>query len=263
MKIIRRAFATPLTFPWKFKQTAPQVQLNHIPDVIAPNLLSLHDGFSYAYSSLIESLGSHDTVSLKKALEPRLYSRVKLSLDEIEKSATRLLLLNSEPTKLRIYNFSAAIGVYVDRNKNPARDQYMLINSFENMQGFLKSIPILSSKLPEDNPLMKHMMFYLSPSAPASICFAVDVVVRGPAPLSAVSQSIDMIYTEVVPEEVHVIRFESEKIIENSQADIAKKHMYGMSNMMEYATSHAEGMFKGSWIVTDIDNTMQGNPYVN
>lgn len=259
MRAIQRTFATPLTFPWKFKQSTPPFDLKEVPPVLASQLGGLHEGFAHASKFLIESLSSHDYRSLERVLEPRLYAVIQSSLTEFEKQALRLKPLNPVPASVKLYNFSAAVGVVVNRSKNLAKERFMMINSFEDMLPLLKSMPMLNS-LPLDNSLLKHLTFYLSPGAPASVCLAVDVVVRGLAPLSAVSHSVDMIYSEPV-EELHVFKFESDKLIEASQSDLSRK--MGMTDIMKYATQQAEGLFSGSWTITDIDNAMQGNPYVS
>mmetsp|Transcript_28153 Transcript_28153/g.50370 ORF Transcript_28153/g.50370 Transcript_28153/m.50370 type:complete len:264 (+) Transcript_28153:2260-3051(+) len=262
MKIVRRAFSTPLTFPWKFKQTSPPFDLKEVPVPLVHRLSQFHDGFSFAYSVLVESLSKKDYKHLEKILEPKLYDRVKLSLAELDKSSMQLRLLNSEPAKLRMHNFKASMGVYLNRKNNMPRDRYMLISTYENLKALLKSSPMLASRIPADDSLLDEMMFYMSPDAPANMCYSVDAVFRGPAPLSAASHGVDMIYTES-QEELHVVKFEIEKIFGKTQSELAKKQADGgMDSIMNLASQNSESMFAGNWVITDIDNTLGGNPYL-
>lgn len=246
---LRRALSSLPAFPWKFQaQTAavPTTELDpRFKDLFHSKLT---DGFAYAYESLCDSLGSHDLTSLHECLEGRLFHRVHTQLEAMSKAGYRFRNLAQTNPELSLYNMQVHLGVHIERARNLPRSAYLRIASLETMkQGHPKA--------PKEK--LDNIWLYVHPEAPASLVLSLDVLYRGPAPLTVQHQSKDLYGAA---SELHHLRFESCPLALGAQAEVAQSDR--LSALLAPVREHHEALVSAAWQVVDIDHILQGNPFV-
>ena len=264
--ITRRFFSSLPKTPWRFGQTKSPVPLKPLTTIDQALFRSqVPAGFSYAYVALIEALGKHDYEALANFLEGRLYHHLEASLKELEYQGYRFHLVDISERTPEIRNVGVYMGVNVQRRKNPPKDDYFQIANLEQIKGtlnaeFLKklmasrgvgtSVDILSQDL-------SNCWVYLGAQAPGKVVISADVLYTGPSPLSLLKadQSVPV---PAIPNEVHLIRFESESVNLGNQSEMATRGLAQLPNLL----SGKVNLLEATWEITDIDFFLQGNPFV-
>lgn len=268
--IVRRHFTTKLPkVPWALRQKKSPVVLKPLTGFDRAMFRSqIPEGFKFAYSSLISALGSHDYASLQEFLEGRLYHKVEIQLKALESQGFRMQVVNPEENVVvepEIHNVGMHVGVHLQRIKNPPKEDFLQIVNLEQFKpmiatmNFQKIIP--GKDLPVDRFLAEDLSshwIYVCPSGPAKAVIAADVMYRGNNPLTVVREDKDEVYTGRV-EEVHVIRFESTVIDFNSEQNSMGMHF---AKILPKLLSGKINLLESQWEIADIDNVMEGNPFV-
>lgn len=247
---LRRALSTLPVLPWKLQVQAPVIATKDLDPRFKDLFYNkLSDGFAYAYESLCDSLSNHDVKSLQECLEGRLYQRVQTQLAAMSSSGYHFRLLTQSNPQLSLHNMQVHLGVHIERARNFPRSTYLRIGTLENMkQGHPKA--------PQEN--LDHIWLYIHPEAPASLVLSLDVLYRGPAPLTVQHHGKD-IYGP--GSELHHFRFESCPLALGNQAEVAKTDR--LSTLLAPVREHHEALVNASWQLVDIDHILEGNPFVN
>ena len=74
-----------------------------------------------------------------------------------------------------------------------------------------------------------------------------------------VKDNKDLIYTDN-QSEIHIIKFESESLRLNNQGDMLITGQF--DNIIKIFRENQNSLFEREWIITDIDNILQGNPFL-
>ncbi|OMJ72534.1 hypothetical protein SteCoe_29007 [Stentor coeruleus] len=255
--------------PWLFKQTTPSISIRNLSsENMHTELLGrLSEGFLYAFNSIADAYESQDIDLLSQCLEPNLFKHVSNSFTSLSSEGYKFTKLSEVSPNLSLANMQLTLGVYIDRTQNLKKSEYYMVKSVED---FKKVIPLefLKRQLKKDsfgidedilNSCMDYACMYILPKAPANLILAIDAVYSTEPILTLEKDGKDQVYDGNKDKEIHTLRFESEPVKLGFQKEIIGIGNY--DKIFEELKKQRHQFYDNPWIVTDIDNTMQGNPY--
>lgn len=255
--------------PWLFMQATPSISIRNLSSETMHNELlgRLSEGFLYAFNSITSAYQSQDMDLLSQCLEPRLFKHVSSLFTTLSSQGYKFAKISETSPDLTLANMQLTLGVYIDRSQNLNKKDYYMVKSVED---FKKIIPLEFVKkqlkresigLDQDllNSCMDFAYMYILPRAPANLVLAIDAIYSTEPVLTLEKDGKDKIYDGKFDKEIHTLRFESEPVRLGSQKDII-----GIGNfekIFEELKKQRHQFYNNPWTVTDIDNTLQGNPY--
>lgn len=267
LKLISRCIS--MSTPWVFQHSSPLVsQTLPLPQKICEDMLrNLSEGFLYSFDSICDAYHNNDTDFLEQCLEPCLFHHIHKEFAKLASKGYKFQRINTSIPNLSLNNLQLTAGVHIDRTLNLREGDYMLIKSVEELKSQFPLSMIKEQILKEGIDLNENILkscldfawVYFLPRAPANLVLSVDAIFEIDAPLTVVLDGKDQVY-EKVESEFHTFRFESEvlKLGTQKEAVLSMK----IASLANLAKESAKTIFSNPWTITDIDKTMQGNPYV-
>ena len=240
-----------LRFPWKFNGHGFYNLLPLRPK-LDEELQEIKPGFELAFKSLLKGIVNQEDYLLKSVLEPRMLSEVHNCLSTVSRRNHSLQIVNTDsPVFVFFYNAQVTKGVDLVRNQN-------VNNSYE-----VESLADYREKLVEAPRLdAQDIFFYTKLGKPQDnhLVFKVDVVVYSSVKLIVKNENSEVIFgNESTNPERHKFRFE---IMKKMQPGLLQNVVSTGWAISYFACNKGSWPFCSSeWMVTDIDDHLQGNPY--
>lgn len=245
MKIIRNY---SIRFPWRFNDRSP-FRLYPVPKSYYPNLQRKEKGFIDAYNEILLSIKDNDLSYLKQIMEENIYAEMKEGLDVLKRRGQRIRIVNNNsPVILHFYNQNLYLGAHLERSKN---------TNIEEEPWAFKEKPInVSNEKGSKIPLDKWLLY----SRDLNSCvLKIDVIFNTSKKLIIVNEQDDILKGESSKAiETHKFRFE--KVIKSKSFWNLLNFYF---NLFNYYVGYGsiDPFEDAEWVLTDIDDFLNGNPY--
>lgn len=229
--------------PWKFGAYVPSMSKTLLPTLESDMRLQ-QDGFNLAYISLVKALANNDTDFLKSVAEPRLFQSLKTSLDSMAEKKGSMKIVN-EDAVFRPEFFNAQLRIKASIDRKPLGE----VIKGDSMK------PIKTNDTPR---LLKEDIHIYNDSEISSIVLKVDVVYTSMFKLVMADETGEEVQgkADETPE-THMLTFETESM----PTGIIFPGLWHRVNSILYAVGYSNWMSEFNWIITDIDEHLNGNPY--
>ncbi|CAG9335413.1 unnamed protein product [Blepharisma stoltei] len=247
MKAIRRSYS--LLFPWRFNDKSP-FRLFPVSKLLFTELDEAREGFLQAYDEVLKSLEDYDFEHLNSIMEPRLFSEIKIGLNSIKGREQCVKRINTDDhVDVYFYNQNLYIGAEIDRSKN------------ENLYPEPITVMRYNPRNLNDMRRISIDKWHIYGISSNSFILKIDVVFNTSKKLVIVNEKDEKIVGDISDSrETHKFRFE--KMIKGEVGSF-KKIELGIK-ALSYSLFPRFGVnpFEESeWIITDIDDFLNGNPY--
>lgn len=207
----------------------------------------LHDGFAFAYRSLLEMIRDHDIRGLAGTVEPTLRKDIDEELSEHVFENIALKIENEEEPEMKvdILDFSFHIGVDINREQN----RNMRIKRMPVHRGVFNRREATRANLylNEDLELGKHLIVNLEVLVRFITNLKLNAYLENDPEVQLIPKN------EAKDKEVHFVRFET----------VMSKAKYSLWTIFQMSKHWSlENLEKASWRITDIDNRLNDNPHV-
>ena len=165
---------------------------------------------------------------------------------------------------MSLFNFNLSFGVDIDRSLNLPINDYSYTGTLQKIKE-LASEEVIRENSGNDfdkniwENELDSLSLYINYDAPANIIISITAFFKGNQPLTLVKDNKDLIYTDN-QSEIHIIKFESESLRLNNQGDMLITGQF--DNIIKIFRENQNSLFEREWIITDIDNILQGNPFL-
>lgn len=234
---VRRA----LSQVWRFTEVANN---SLIPESFEGDQENLKEILSNVYKQILQAYKENDLNLAQKWLEPRLFKKMVTDFNQVKEKGGEFET-PSKPEEDLFFNMSLTIGVHINRELNFAKKVYLSILDGEDMKGQLNVSDDELEKL-------KKMSLYIHPKAPTNAI--VGLTMRTNQGVRVLSQP------PAQEPNWHWIRLECEILKSRDQGEtMLSGEFQSLLSMLE---RNEAIQLRKDWVVTDINNTLQGNPYV-
>lgn len=226
---------------WKYSGVADN---SLFPEPFEHDQETLKEILSGIYKQILIAYKENDLSSVQKWVEPGLFKKMVTDFNQVKEKGGEFEFVEKE-TEYGFFNMGMIIGVNIDRQLNLPKKTYLEILDGEAMNDQLD----LNG---EELERLKKMVLYVHPKAPTNVI--VSLILRCNQGVRVLSkpptQEIDW----------HLIKFECEMLRTRDQAHtMLSGEFQSLISMLE--RSEIIKMRK-DWVITDINNTLLGNPYV-
>ncbi|OMJ85481.1 hypothetical protein SteCoe_13167 [Stentor coeruleus] len=221
--------------------------------------------FSQYFKDLCQAYGNNKIYPLRDMIEPGLKEKIELGLLELNNSGFFFKMLDYQEPKVELYDFKLHFGVEFERKKNFKKKNYMFIGkassdeSLINMEKLKEKIEESGIDEDEWRKEIELMDLYVNGNAPLNLMMSVIAKLESLNPL-ILTQNNKEIQNEDRYQETHLIQFEAEIFRTTTQFEGILRG--DLESIMKIATEKEDAFLEKQWMISDIDNIMNGNPYV-
>ncbi|CAG9327616.1 unnamed protein product [Blepharisma stoltei] len=243
-----------LHFPWRFNDRSPFTLLP-LTDVLTNELQVYKQGFITAFRETLCALEENDTDFLKSVMEPRLYPEVHAGLDTLKRRGHSIKRTNTDQfIYAYYYNDRIYQGVNIDRSLNKGKEM-------EKAQ--MMNVDLRIGKSKEPRMYMENMKIFTGKDGllTNNLIFKVDVVYNTAVKLIVLDENGEkLIGDQNKSPETHKFRFET---MTEMPSGVMTQALTNFQIMLYYLNCMGTNPIKvNEWIITDIDDHLKGNPFI-
>lgn len=251
---------------WVFKSLSSPIELSPLGISLLKSEDKLKTTFSQYFKELCEAYGNNKIYSMRDLLEPKLKEKIEHGLIELNNSGSFFKMLDYQEPKVELYNFKLQFGVEFDRKKNFPKKNYMFIGKAASADGMIDldkvRVKAEESGIDEDvwRKEIELMNLHINVNAPLNLMMSVIAKFNCLTPLALIQKSQNIQNFERC-QETHLIQFEVETFRTTTQLEGLIRG--DLDVIMKIAKDKEEFFLDRQWMISDIDNIMNGNPYIS
>jgi hypothetical protein len=250
---------------WAFKSLSSPIELFPISISLLKSKDILKLTFSQYFKDLCEAYGNNKIYSMRDMIEPKLKEKIEHGFINLNNSGSFFKMLDYQEPKVELYNFKLHFGVEFDRKKNFPKKNYMFIGKASSADGMIDMSKVKAkaeeSGIDEDQwrKEIELMNLHINGNAPLNLMMSVIAKFECLTPL-ALTKKDQNIPAEDRCQETHLIQFEAETFRTTTQLEGLLRG--DLDIIMKIAKDKEEAFLDRQWMISDIDNIMNGNPYI-
>ena len=247
-----------LDFPFKLDGLKEKINFetsNNLDQILSKAVgYDAGKAFKMAYHNVLEALVNYDTQYFEEICEPKLYSRIRESFEQLKSQGYTIecFQIGTKKTNIIVSNINFIYGVNVDRSDN------FPIEHYDKQETHLKLMnlnAITYSLKTSHAHTIKNCVPFLQ----------VEVIFGSPAKLNVIDKD-DCKVNNRQSTILHKIIFENERIPDDEELKW-RENLITFSGIVNALKNPYDSMLKVyigknyQWKIVDIDNFLSGNPH--